>query len=273
MRLVTLRTPEGTTAAIETADGYRELDGIPNVGSLLHHDDWRELASSASGALHVKDDADLAPVVPRPGKIVCAGLNYRAHILEMGRELPEHPTLFAKFPETLIGPADDIQLPEEDSAVDWEAELCVVIGRAGRRISEADAASHIAGYTVSNDVSMRSWQYRTLQWLQGKNWERTTPLGPALVTPDDWTPGAAIRTVIDGEVMQEGSTGDLVHSPEFLVSYISTFVTLNPGDVILTGTPGGVGHAREPKRYLTEGQLVEVTIDGLGTLRNRVVAG
>ncbi len=273
MRLVTLRTQEGTAAAVETADGYRELDGIPDVGSLLHRDDWRELASTASGDLHAKDDADLAPVVPQPGKIVCVGLNYRAHILEMGRELPEHPTLFAKFPETLIGPGDDIQLPAEDSAVDWEAELGVVIGRTGRRISEADAASHIAGYTVSNDVSMRSWQYRTLQWLQGKNWERTTPLGPALVTPDDWAPGAAIRTVIDGEVMQEGSTGDLVHSPEFLVSYISTFVTLNPGDVILTGTPGGVGHAREPKRYLADGQLVEVTIDGLGTLRNQVVAG
>jgi acylpyruvate hydrolase len=271
MRLVTLRTPTGTAAAVETEDGYREVDGVADVGALLANPDWREVAAAASGALHQKDAADLAPVVPNPGKIICVGLNYRNHILEMGRELPEYPTLFAKFPEVLTGPNDDIELPEEDSAIDWEAELGVIVGRSGRRIPEAEAADYIAGYTVANDVSMRTWQFRTIEWLQGKNWEKSTPLGPALVTPDEWTPGGAIRTVLDGEVMQEASTGDLVHDPAFLVSYVSTMITLNPGDVIITGTPGGVGHARKPQRYLTDGQVVEVSIEGLGTLRNKAV--
>lgn len=272
MRLATLRTPEGTMAARREADTYIRIPGFTDVGALLAHPDWRTLAAEADGAQHSVDGADLASVVVRPGKIVCVGLNYRTHILEMGRDLPEYPTLFSKYAETLIGPADDIELPAEDTAIDWEAELAVIVGKSGRRIPEAEAAGHIAGYSVCNDVSMRTWQFRTKEWLQGKNWEHSTPLGPELVTPDEWTPGPAIRTVIDGEVMQEASTGDLVHGPEFLISYISTMITLNPGDVIITGTPGGVGHARKPARYLTEGQTVETSIEGLGTLTNRATA-
>ena len=190
-------------------------------------------------------------MVPAPGKIVCVGLNYRNHIQEMGRELPEYPTLFAKFAEALIGPHDDIVVPEYAAAqLDWEAELAVVIGktglpgRRGRR-----RRGYIAGYSVINDVTMRDYQYRTLQWFQGKTFEETTPFGPFLVTDDDArAPGS--RPVVDGEVMQSATTDDLVFSPAKLVAYISHIVTLNPGDVITTGTPGGVGHARKPARYI-----------------------
>jgi acylpyruvate hydrolase len=272
VKLATLRTNGTTSAARQDADSYTSIDGFSDVGELLANPDWKDIAANASGTRYAIEGADLASVVTRPGKIICVGLNYRTHILEMGRDLPEYPTLFSKYAETLIGAYDDIELPSEDTAIDWEAELAVIVGKAGRRIAEADAAGHIAGYSICNDVSMRTWQFRTKEWLQGKNWENTTPLGPALVTTDEWTPGGTIRTVIDGKVMQEASTGDLVHGPEFLISYISTMITLKPGDVIITGTPGGVGHARKPQRYLTNGQIVETSIEGLGTLRNRAAA-
>jgi acylpyruvate hydrolase len=271
MRLLTLRTAEGTRAVRQDGDTLTEIGGFADVGTLLQDLNWHEVARNASGAQYPLEGADLAAVVPAPGKIVCVGLNYRTHILEMGRDLPEYPTLFSKYAETLIGPYDDIELPGEDEAIDWEAELAVVIGKPARRVSEADAGDYIAGYTICNDVSMRTWQFRTKEWLQGKNWEKSTPLGPALVTTDEFTPGGTIRTVVDGETMQEASTGDLVHDPEFLVSYVSTMITLKPGDVIITGTPGGVGHARKPQRYLTDGQLLVTSIDGLGELRNRAV--
>lgn len=271
MKLLTIRTPNGTRAVRQVDDVLIEVDGFNDVGMLLRNPDWRSIADAADGDRHSLSEADLAPVIPVPGKIVCVGLNYRTHILEMGRELPEYPTLFSKFADTLTGPYDEIELPSEDPAVDWEAELAVVVGRAARRVSREHAESHIAGYTICNDVSMRTWQFRTKEWLQGKNWEKSTPLGPALVTGDEWSPGGTIRTLVDGETMQEASTADLVHDPAFLVSYISTMITLNPGDVIITGTPGGVGHARRPPRYLSNGQLLQTSIEGLGELTNRIV--
>jgi acylpyruvate hydrolase len=272
MRLLTLRTPGGTHAVRQDGDTLTEIGDFNDVGTLLKDPAWQEIARVATGVQHPLAGADLAAVVPAPGKIVCVGLNYRAHILEMGRDLPQYPTLFSKYAETLIGPGDDIELPGEDDAVDWEAELAVVIGKPARRVTESGAGEYIAGYTICNDVSMRTWQFRTNEWLQGKNWEKSTPLGPALVTRDEFTPGGMLRTVVDGETVQEASTGDLVHDPAFLVSYVSTMITLQPGDVIITGTPGGVGHARTPRRYLSNGQVVVTSIDGLGELRNRAVA-
>lgn len=269
MKISTLRIDGTTIAARHDGDYYTTIHGFVDVGSLLTRPDWKQLAETASGTKIPVAEADLAPVIPRPGKIFCVGLNYRAHIEEMGRDLPKYPTLFAKVPETLIGAFDDIELPSEDVAVDWEAELGVVIGKQGRRIPENEAADHIAGFTVCSDISMRTWQFRTNEWLQGKNWEKSTPLGPVLTTKDEWSLGSKIRTIVDGETLQEASTDDLVHGPEYLVSYISTMVTLNPGDLIITGTPGGVGHAQSPKRYLSDGQVVETTIEGLGTLKNK----
>jgi acylpyruvate hydrolase len=193
-------------------------------------------------------------VIPRPGKVVCVGLNYRHHILEMGRGLPEYPTLFAKFADVLIGPRDPIRLAPESSAADWEAELAVVVGRTVRRADEKGASAAIAGFCVLNDVTMRDWQYRTTQWLQGKSFEATTPVGPALVTPDGLPggvrPALPITGAVDGETVQKADTSDLVFDPVALVRYISTIMTLRPGDLIATGTPGGVGHARKPPRYL-----------------------
>ncbi len=275
MRLLTLRTASGektiTKAVRQDGDTLTEIDGFANVGDLLKDPSWEAVAQNAAGATHPLEGADLDAVVPAPGKIICVGHNYRNHIKEMGREVPEFPTLFAKYAESLIGPNDDLALPQESDAVDWEAELAVVIGKAGRRISEADAKDHIAGYAVLNDVSMRDHQFRTIQWLQGKTWEKSTPFGPALVTTDEFSAGPLMTSEVDGEVQQSTPTSDLVFTPEFLVSYISTIITLNPGDVIATGTPGGVGHAQDPKRYLQEGQLLVTTIERLGQLKNRVV--
>ncbi|MEO3932983.1 fumarylacetoacetate hydrolase family protein [Micrococcaceae bacterium Sec7.4] len=274
MRLLTLRLPvEGKTvtkAVRQDGTTLTEIDGFADVGELLRSADWEATAKAANGAQHPLEGADLDAVVPSPGKIICVGHNYRNHIKEMGREVPEFPTLFAKYQESLIGPNDDLALPQESSTVDWESELAVVIGKKGRRISEADAADHIAGYAVLNDVSMRDYQFRTIQWLQGKTWEKSTPFGPALVTRDEFS-GGLMTTAVDGEIQQQTPTNDVVFTPEFLVSYISTIITLNPGDVIATGTPGGVGHAQDPKRYLQEGQLLVTTIEGLGQLKNRVI--
>lgn len=273
MRLATIRNNSGTAAVRQDGDQYTVVAPYLSVDDLLRNPDWKNVAAAATGSIEEGtlipvDGADLASVVTTPGKIICVGLNYRKHILEMGRELPEYPTLFSKYAETLVGPNDAIELPAEDEAIDWEAELAVIVGKSGRRIAQDEANDYIAGYSICNDVSMRTWQFRTVEWLQGKNWENSTPLGPVLVTADEWTPGSTITTKVDGETMQEASTGDLVHDPAFLVAYISTMITLNPGDVIITGTPGGVGHARKPQRYLSDGQVLETTIEGIGTLRN-----
>ena len=211
-------------------------------------------------------------MIVAPQKVVCVGLNYRNHILEMGRELPEYPTLFTKYPESLIGPRDDIQLPPESDAVDWEGELALVVGKTVRRATAEQAAEAIAGYSVLNDVTMRDWQYRTPMWFQGKAWENSTPIGPVFVTPDEIPAGATMTTRVDGEVVQSTPIDDLVFDSAALISYISTIFTLNPGDVIATGTPGGVGHARKPQRYLTAGQTLSTSIDGIGELVNLAVA-
>jgi acylpyruvate hydrolase len=210
--------------------------------------------------------------VTRPDKIICVGLNYRSHILEMGRELPPFPTLFAKYRSALIGAYDELVLPAVSDMVDWEAELAVIVGTVVRNASAEEAGAAIAGFSVINDVTLRDWQNRTMQWLQGKTFQGTSPLGPVLVTSDD--PAAAggafdVSCAVNGEEMQHASTSDLVFGPVDLVSYISTIVTLEPGDVIATGTPAGVGHARQPPRYLTDGAELVTTIAGIGQCRNR----
>ncbi len=192
----------------------------------------------------------------------------------MGRELPSHPTLFAKFPDTLTGARDDLILPAESEEVDWEAELGVVVGAPVRRASTEEAAAAIAGFTVVNDVSMRDWQWRTAQWLQGKMFEASTPVGPWLVTGDevDGAADLAIGCEVDGVVMQSSRTSDLLFGPAELVAYVSRITTVRPGDVIATGTPGGVGAARSPKVFLAPGQVLRTVIEGIGECVNRCVA-
>jgi acylpyruvate hydrolase len=269
MRLATVRTGAGlATVRVESTDAIEIAPS--DLGTFLDHDDWRERAERASGPTHETASLDLAPLVPRPDKIICVGLNYRNHILEMGRELPAYPTLFAKYSSSLIGAHDPIVLPRVSSDVDWEAELAVVIGSPARHVSVAAAPEHIAGYSVLNDVSVRDFQNRTLQWLQGKTFESSTPLGPVLVTSDelDLDAGLELTCEVDGEQVQKATTSDLVFGPAALVSYVSEILTLMPGDVIATGTPGGVGHARTPPRYLQDGSVVVTRIEGVGECRN-----
>lgn len=274
MRLATIRTPDGTRAVRLDGDQHVDL-GFADVGNLLSHPDWARLAAETDGATTPAAEADFAPVVSKPSKILCVGHNYSNHIREMGRELPSYPTLFAKFADSLLGAYDEIVKPDETDALDWEVELTVVIGARVRRATEEQAEAAIAGFTVMNDISMRDWQFRTVEWTQGKTWDSSTPLGPYLVTPDELDggvrPDLIVRTVVDGTVMQEDRTGTLLFNPVDLVRYVSTIVRLNPGDVIATGTPAGVGHAREPKVYLVGGETVDTEIDGLGACRNHVV--
>lgn len=271
MKLATLRAGDGTRAVRVDGDRYVDL-GVRDVGALLADPAWRRIAAGAIAPIEPGTTADFAPVVPYPGKIICVGLNYRSHIGEMGREIPRFPTLFAKFPEALIGASDPIELAPESDEIDWEAELAVVIGRTVRRATPDDAAAAIAGFAVINDVTMRDWQYRTPEWLQGKTFERTAPFGPVLVTPDELPGGVRptldISCTVDGAIVQKAGTADLVFDPIVLVEYISTILTLRPGDVIATGTTGGVGHARKPPRYLHNGSRVVTEISGIGRLDN-----
>ncbi|MDO5681589.1 MAG: fumarylacetoacetate hydrolase family protein [Propionibacteriaceae bacterium] len=274
MKLATLRH-EGATTAIRIEDDEAVVLDAPNVDALLADPDRFAAAATEDGPRIGLANADYAPVVTWPGKIVCVGQNYLNHILEMGREAPEYPTLFTKYPEALIGARDDIQLPPESDKVDWECELAIIVGRPVRRATPAQAEAAIAGFAVLNDISMRDWQNRTLMWDQGKTWERSAPFGPWLVTPDELPGGVRptldVRCLVDGEVMQADNTRDLVFDPVALVQYISTILTLKPGDVIASGTSGGVGHARKPPRYLSAGAEVVTEIEHLGRCHNRAV--
>lgn len=270
MRLATIRRDGTTRAARVDGDTVVPLDA-PDAVTALTGGSTEPAGDRAPLALA---DVDLAPVVPRPRKIICLGLNYESHIVEMGHDLPEHPTCFAKFAIALIGARDDIVLPSVSSKVDWEAELAVVIGRPARHVGEDEALDHVAGYTVLNDISVRDYQRRTAQWLQGKTFERSTPLGPVLVTGDeiDHAADLAIGCDVDGEVRQSARTSELVFTPAKVIAYLSDIMTLEPGDVISTGTTGGVGAGRDPQVFLEPGQVVRTHIEGIGELVNTCVA-
>ena len=220
------------------------------------------------------EDADLDyPVAAR--KIVAIGLNYLDHAREAGQPVPTAPLCFAKFTSSLSGPYDPIQLPAEDAQVDFEGELGVVIGRKARFVSEADAMEHVAGYVAFNDVSARKWQFADGQWTRGKSCDTFSPNGPYLVTRDEVPdPGnLRITTRVNGEVMQDSTTQQLIFNIAQLISYLSKSFTFYPGDIIATGTPPGVGFSRTPPRFLTEGDIVEVEIERVGKIANRVVRG
>jgi acylpyruvate hydrolase len=207
-------------------------------------------------------------------KIICTGLNYLSHIRETGREPPAEPLLFGKFANALIGPGEAIVLPREATHVDSEAELAVELGRAGRRIAEDDALDFVAGYRCANDVSARNLQYADKQWLRAKGFDTFCPLGDRLVPVSELGDGGGLRVVqrLNGELLQDGNTSELVFGVRRLVAHASSFCTLEPGDLILTGTPSGVGHARTPPVSMRPGDVVEVEIEGIGVLRNPVVA-
>lgn len=245
------------------------LDGLAQDGAARERVD----ASIAEGKItHKLDAVRFRPPITRPGKIICIGQNYRAHVLEMGRELPKHPVLFAKFANTLVGHEQSIRLPRVSTQVDYEAELMIVIGRRTKDVPPERALDSVAGYTIFNDISVRDYQRRTSQFLQGKTFDTTGPCGPAIVTPDEVGDphSLGIRLRLNGETMQDGNTSDFIFDVPTIVSYLSEIMTLETGDLIATGTPEGVGFARDPQVFLKAGDVVEIEIDGLGVLRNPV---
>lgn len=276
MRLVTLRMGDGSTTAASIVGSAAVRLPFSDVGELLAQPEWRSIAADGGPPVDADPD-DVAPVIPRPGKIACVGHNYAAHVAEQRVEEPRFPTWFAKFSAALCGANDPLVLPLSQSrSIDWEVELAVVIGRHCHRIPRGQSEEVVAGYCVANDVSVRDFQFRTSQFLQGKTFVGLTPLGPALVTPDELPGGspADLRIVcrIDEEVVQDARTSDMIFDVDRLVHELSWILPLEPGDVLLTGTPSGVGAWRRPPRFLQPGQQLVSTIEGLGSLRNTCVA-
>jgi 2-keto-4-pentenoate hydratase/2-oxohepta-3-ene-1,7-dioic acid hydratase in catechol pathway len=263
--------PEGAGVLRDVTDRLPEPD-LARV--LAAPDGLGRLADAAATAPHVDPRAvTWLPPVVAPAKILCIGVNYHAHREEMGRgDDAPHPTVFVRWPSSLVGHGQPVVRPLESEAFDYEGELAVVIGRRGRRIAVADALDHVAGYSCFLDGSVRDWQRHTTQFTAGKNFDRSGAFGPWIVTADEVPdPGVLhLRTTVDGEVLQDSGTDLLIASVPELIAYCSTFATLEPGDVIATGTPGGVGSARTPPRWLRPGESVEVTISGIGTLANPV---
>lgn len=235
-----------------------------------------QAALAEAGPLHrlALDDVKLKAPLPRPGKIICIGLNYRDHAAESNQAVPEYPTVFAKYDNVVVGPGEAIVLPGVTDQIDYEAELAFVIGRRARQVRAADALGYVAGYVPFNDVSARDYQNRTSQWTAGKTFDTFGPMGPALVTADEVPDphNLNIRLSIGGEVLQSSNTCNLIFTVQQLIAYLTEFMTLEPGDLVSTGTPGGVGAARTPKRWLRAGETVRLEIERLGVLENPVVA-
>jgi 2-keto-4-pentenoate hydratase/2-oxohepta-3-ene-1,7-dioic acid hydratase in catechol pathway len=269
---------EDRAVDVQRASGGR-IGSDPRVYlDLANHDKLAEVAQSADpGAWPELDPATLGPPVPRPRKGFGVGLNYRSHALETGREIPTDPHFFAKTENCVSGPFDDIVVPFGLDQVDFEAELVIVFGRACKGATPEDAWSHLAGVTCGQDVSDRAEQRRPplRQFTVAKSYDTFGPIGPVLVTPDDLPDRDALglTCTVSGEVMQRGNTDDLIFDVASLVAWLSRYITFGCGDLVWTGTPSGVGDAREPPRYLRHGDVVETTIDGIGTMRNRVVSG
>ena len=283
MRLISHRVDGGTRLAIVLGDGTAiEVAALgPDLpGTMAELIDGGDPAMAAllgaatgapRGASMPLDSLDLAAPLGRVGKLIAVGKNYADHAAEEGAAPPAEPLLFAKFPSSVIGHDDPIVWRRSDTTkVDWEAELAVVIGRRGRDVPRADALDYVLGYTCLNDVSARDLQFGDGQWVRGKSLDTFCPVGPWLVTADEIPdPGARrVRCLVDGEVVQDASTADMIFDVPALIAFCSRFMTLEPGDVIATGTPSGIGAFRDPPRYLADGQEVVVDIEGIGRLRN-----
>jgi 2-keto-4-pentenoate hydratase/2-oxohepta-3-ene-1,7-dioic acid hydratase in catechol pathway len=284
MRLLTRATHDGEHLAVIVADG-----SVVDVEDLLGDGSWTmagllaapesalraiglALEAGSQWPTHRMDEVRSLPPVPRPGKVICVGRNYHEHAAEEGVTAPADPTLFAKFGTSLVGDGAAITWRTADTRqVDYEAELAVVIGRTARDVEPAQALDHVLGYTCLNDVSARDLQFGDGQWVRGKSLDTFCPIGPWIVTTDELPdPGALrIRCLVNGQVVQDARTSEMVHDVPHLVAFCSRFMTLEPGDVIATGTPGGVGVFREPPRFLGNGDEVVVEIEGIGRLVNR----
>ena len=274
MRLVTYRSDRGPRAGLLTEagviDAWDQLgEGGSTVRELLEAGRSADLDPAAGEAV---DAAELLPPVPDPDKIVCIGLNYRAHAAEAGIDPPQSPTIFGKYRNALAAPGATVPLPAASRKVDFEAEVAIVIGARAKDVAEPDALAHVAGYTLLNDLSARDLQFATPQWMPGKVFDGSAPCGPAIVTPDEaGTPDAiSFALELNGERMQESSTADLIFSVAELVSHLSGLMTLEPGDIVSTGTPSGVGSTRDPRVWLAAGDEVVISSPQLGELRTTI---
>lgn len=277
MRLGRLKAPVDRLVIVdggEQRDVSAAFPSVDTVEEVIHRGPtfWRELEGRAPDLPRIDSDDWAAPLLT-PSKIICVGLNYADHALEQGVEHPAAPLIFAKFPSAIVGPGDPITWPKElTQQVDYEAELAVVIGAEMRSVDEVEATAGIFGYTAANDVSARDLQFADGQFTRGKSLDSFLPLGPVVVTADEFgdPSGHRIAARVNGETLQDSNTSELIFSVPTILSYLSAFVTLYPGDVVLTGTPAGVGAFRKPPRFLEHGDSVEIEIEGLGTLRNPV---
>ncbi len=287
MRLATIRTPQGPRAAALIGAQYIDLHstdpslpagvrGLLEGGPALLQKAGQAARKGGAVGFQAKDVQFHAPV-PDPHKIICLGLNYRDHAIESGSPIPQEPILFSKYATALIGHDENIVLPPVSQEVDYEAELVIVVGKRGRHITPEEGSKYVAGFTIGHDVSARDWQLKKegKQWMVGKTFDTFAPTGPVLVTADEVADphNLPIRLRLNGQVMQDSNTKQMIFSVGFVLSYLSQVFTLEPGDLIFTGTPPGVGFARKPPVFLKAGDVVEVEIEGLGFLRNKVVAG
>ncbi len=280
MRFASFTTATGNASyGVVTDAGIHDLGArfgsiLPDLKTFLHAAELGA-APQLTGMLpadYAESDIAFLPPVTNPEKVICVGLNYEGHRLETGRPKQDYPTLFARFADTLIGHGAPIRRPSVSQALDFEGELAVVIGRSGFRIPESEASSFVAGYSSFNDASLRDYQVHTHQFMPGKNFPDTGAFGPWLVTPDEVGPLADLRieTRLNGAVVQQAQLTELLFSVEQLIAYISQFTVLHPGDVLVTGTPGGVGFKRNPPLFMKPGDVVEVEIDKIGHLRNEI---
>jgi len=272
-RGIAVLSDRGPRGLAEGSPGWPgDLDTLVSAGAELR----AVCAGLASAPVLDPEGLEFLPPLSRPSKILCIGLNYRDHSTETGLKLPDYPAVFARFPSCLVGHGRPLVKPAVSDQFDYEAELVAVLGRRVRRVSREEALDCVAGYSAFNEASVRDFQMRTSQWTVGKNFDGTGAFGPALVTPDELPPGARglrVRTRLNGLTVQDGSTSDMVFDVAALISILSEVMTLEAGDVLVTGTPSGVGMARKPPLFMKAGDVCEVEIEGIGILRNPVIEG
>ena len=272
MAWVSYRYDGAPHVGVVDGEDYLPLVGVTRIDRTTGTAELRAASVDERGRVPASA-VELLPPSWAPEKVLCVGLNYDEHIIETGRERPTYPVLFPKWASSLIAADRPVPVPPESAQVDYEGELAVVIGTPGRRISAGQALDHVLGYAVANDVTMRDYQYRTHQWVQGKAWDGATPIGPHLVAPDEVDLAAAgIRTSVDGMLVQSSDLSHLIFDVATLIATVSEFTALQSGDVLLTGTPSGVGFRRDPQLFLVPGTRVSVEIDGVGRLDSTVVA-
>jgi 2-keto-4-pentenoate hydratase/2-oxohepta-3-ene-1,7-dioic acid hydratase in catechol pathway len=281
MKLATFSTAKGASYGAVVDQGIVDLgkrlgNRYPDLLSLVAANAFGEAAKLLNEKPDFKtSEVTWLPVIPNPGKIVCVGLNYQDHVVETGRDNTEQPAIFLRLPESQVGHLQAIVRPKESTHMDFEAEIAVIVGKPGRRITQKDSWSHIAGYSCYNDGSVRDWQRHTVQWTAGKNFARTGGFGPWMVTADEIPPGTkmALSCRLNGERMQHATTEQMIFKIPKIIEYVSTWTTLQPGDVLVTGTPGGVGARRTPPIWMKPGDKVEIEIDKVGILENSIADG